>query len=396
MRSAAGMWPLRPTVRYARQVAEALRTETLGGVIMLLAAGFALIWANSAWTGGYQAIRAAVPGPLGLSLYEWSAKGLLAIFFFVAGLEVKREIVHGQLSRFRDALLPVIAAICGIVVPALVYLLVSWGAPGAAKGWAIPIATDLAFALAVLAVTASTLPVALRALLLTMAVVDDLAAGVVIAVFPTERLALVPLIAAAVVLTLYWLCQRADLRAPLIYIVLGAGAWILVYESGVHPTVAGLMCGLLTRADGDPSNADRAARYVRPISAGFAVPVFAFFAAGVPLTLHALGGVFTDRAALAVIAALVAGKFLGVFGGAWLSVRLGVASLSEELSWRDLAAVSVLAGVGFTVSMLIGGRAFPGDDRIITAVLVAGVVVSGLAAALLRTRVRVRARDDVG
>ncbi|GAA0968779.1 Na+/H+ antiporter NhaA [Acrocarpospora macrocephala] len=392
---AAEMWPLRPTVRYARQIAEALRAETIGGVIMLLATGFALIWANSAWTNGYLAMRDAVPGPFGMSLYQWSADGMLAIFFFVAGLEVKQGFVHGELSRLKNAILPVVAAIAGMIVPALVFVAVAWGTSGAGKGWAIPTATDIAFALAVLAVTASALPDALRAFLLTLAVVDDLGAIIVIAVFYTEKLSFVPLIAAAVILFIYWLLMRVGVRKPLLFILLGVAAWVFVHDSGVHPTVAGVLCGLLTSVRGDPSPAERADQYIRPISAGFCVPVFAFFAAGVPLTTQALGAVFVDRIAIAVMIGLVVGKFLGVFGGAWLSVKLGFARLSDELTWRDIAAVSVLAGIGFTVSLLIGDKAFPGDDRISTAVLIASVVASALASALLRIRVRVRARDDV-
>ncbi|GAA0375014.1 Na(+)/H(+) antiporter NhaA 3 [Acrocarpospora corrugata] len=395
MPRAAELWPLRPTVRYARQIAEALRAETIGGVIMLIATGFALIWANSAWTNGYLALRDAVPGPFGFSLYEWSANGLLTIFFFVAGLEVKHEFTHGELSRRKDAVLPIVAAVCGMVVPALLFVAIAWGADGVSRGWAIPTATDIAFALAVLAVTASTLPDALRAFLLTLAVVDDLGAITVIAVFFTDQLRLISLIAAGVVFAIYWLLMRAGVRSPLVFIVLGVAAWVLMHESGVHATVAGIVCGLLTSVRGDPSPAERADFYLRPISAGFCVPVFAFFAAGVPLTIQALGSVFVDRVAIAVMIALVLGKFLGVFGGAWLSVRLGFARISTELDWRDIAAVSVLAGIGFTVSLLIGDKAFPGDARITTAVLIASVVASALAAALLRLRVRVQARDDV-
>ncbi|GIH25990.1 Na(+)/H(+) antiporter NhaA [Acrocarpospora phusangensis] len=395
MPRAAEYWPLRPAVRYARQIAEALRAETVGGVIMLLATGFALIWANSAWTNGYLAIRDAVPGPFGMSLYDWSADGLLAVFFFVAGLEVRRELAYGQLSRLKHALLPVVSAVTGMAVPALIFVAVAWGSDGVGKGWAIPTATDIAFALAVLAVTASTLPDALRAFLLTLAVVDDLGAIIVIAVFYTEQLNYAPLLAAAVILLVYWLLMRADVRKPFVFVVLGVAAWLFVHESGVHPTVAGVLCGLLTSVRGDPSPAERADFHLRPISAGFCVPVFAFFAAGVPLTVRALGDVFVDRIAIAVMIALVLGKFLGVFCGAWLSVKLGFAGLSAELSWRDIAAVSVLAGIGFTVSLLIGDKAFPGDDRVTTAVLIASVIASGVAAALLRIRVRVRARDDV-
>ncbi|MGI5485214.1 Na+/H+ antiporter NhaA [Microtetraspora malaysiensis] len=386
-------------MKYARQLAEALRTETIGGVIMLAATVAALIWANSAWSDSYQALRETVPGPLNLSLYQWASDGLLAVFFFVAGLEVKEEFVHGALSNLRDAALPIIAAIAGMIMPAILYLAVSSGVDGAAQGWAIPTATDIAFALAILAVTAPAMPDALRAFLLTLAVVDDLGAITVIALFYSDQVHLTPLLAAVAVLALYGLLQWKRVRNPLIFIALGVTAWVLVHESGVHATVAGVICGLLTRvrtgADEESSPAERADHFIRPISAGFAVPVFAFFAAGVRLDPQSLGAVFTEKITLGVIIGLVVGKFLGVFGGAWLSVRLGFARISEDLYWRDLAAVSVLAGIGFTVALLIGDRAYPGMEKITTAVLVASFIASVLAAILLHVRVRKRARDDV-
>ncbi|MEZ0077258.1 Na+/H+ antiporter NhaA [Planotetraspora sp. GP83] len=399
MRRTAKNWPLRPTAWYARQLAEALRTETIGGVIMLIATAAALIWANSPWSAAYETLRNAVPGPLGLTVYQWAADGLLAIFFFVAGIEVKEEFVHGELSRLKDAVLPIVAAMAGMAVPAILYLAVSHGVPGAARGWAIPTATDIAFALAVLAVTASAMPDALRAFLLTLAVVDDIGAITIIALFYSDQVHLVPLLGAALMLAVYWFLQRRGLRSPLVFIALGVGAWVLLHESGVHPTVAGVLCGLLTSVhgeeDGERSPAARADHVVRPISAGVAVPVFAFLAAGVRLDPQSLGSVFTDGIALGVIVGLVVGKFIGVFGGAWLSVRLGFARISEDLYWRDLAAVSVLAGIGFTVSLLIGDRAFQGAHRVTTAVLIASFAASVLAAALLHVRVRRRTRDDV-
>jgi NhaA family Na+:H+ antiporter len=380
-------------------MAEALRAETIGGIVVLAATAIALIWANSPWGPSYDALRNTVVGPTHLTLYEWSAEGLLAIFFFVAGIEVKEELVHGELTSLKGAALPVIAAFAGMAVPALFYLAVSWGTPGATRGWAIPTATDIAFALAVLAVTASAMPAALRAFLLTLAVVDDLGAITVIALFYSERVHLLPLLGAAAVLAVYWFLQRRRFRHVVVYVALGVAAWTLMHESGVHATVAGVLCGLLTRAgsetDGRPSPAGRAAHFARPLSAGLAVPVFAFLAAGVKLDPASLGSVFTDRIALGVVVGLVVGKFAGVLGGAWLSVRLGFARISDDLRWHDLAAVSVLAGIGFTVSLLIGDRAYPGSDRVTTAVLIASLIAAALAAALLHVRVQARTRHDV-
>ncbi|GGS62344.1 Na(+)/H(+) antiporter NhaA 3 [Planobispora rosea] len=408
MRRTAEKWPFPLTARYAGQLTEALRAETVGGVVMLLATVAALVWANVS-SDSYEALRTTVVGPeflhLNLELYKWAQNGLLAIFFFIAGIEVKEEFVHGELANLRKAALPVLAAVAGMIVPALVYLAVSWGAPQSSRGWAIPTATDIAFALAVLAVTASAMPTALRAFLLTSAVVDDLGAITIIAVFFTEHVNVLALAAGAAVIGLYGLLQARRVRGVWIYVPLALLAWYLVEISGVHATVAGVALGLMTRVHSAPgeenSPAELADHRLRPVSAGFAVPAFAFLSAGVVLDADALGGMTGDRVVLGVIAGLVVGKFLGVFGGAWLAVRLGLAKLSEDLHWRDMAAVSILAGIGFTVSLLIGGLAF-GDDperasAVTTGVLAASLIASVLAAILLRVRVRkhLNAQDDV-
>ncbi|MFI9555826.1 Na+/H+ antiporter NhaA [Nonomuraea endophytica] len=408
MRRAAEVWPFRPTVRYARTLAEALRAETIGGIVMLAATVAALIWANVSYES-YAALRDTKIGPaalhLDLELVKWAQNGLLTIFFFVAGLEVKEEFVHGELSNLRKAALPIIAAIAGMIVPAVIFLLVSWGAPDAGRGWAIPTATDIAFALAVLAVTASAMPAALRAFLLTSAVVDDLGAISIIAIFYTENLDLIMLAVGVVLICLYGFLQYKRVKGVWIYLPLAVLAWYFVEVSGVHATVAGVALGLLTRVWADDSEerspSESADHYIRPLSAGFAVPVFAFLSAGVQLNSSSLSGIFSDRVVLGVVAGLVLGKFLGVFGGAWLSVRLGLARLSEELHWRDMAAVSLLAGIGFTVSLLIGGLAYGHDpqraDAVTTGILAASLIASVLAAVLLNLRVRNRRRalDDV-
>ncbi|MDF5754862.1 Na+/H+ antiporter NhaA [Spongiactinospora sp. TRM90649] len=405
MRKAAQVWPIRPTARYALQIAEALRAETIGGVIMLLATVGALIWANISYQD-YDAFRSLTIGPatlhLDLELYKWAQNGLLAIFFFVAGLEVKEEFTHGELAVLRKAALPIIAAVAGMAGPAAVYLLVSMGAPDAGRGWAIPTATDIAFALAVLAVTASAMPAALRAFLLTCAVVDDLGAIAVIAVFYTERLNVLALLAGAALIALYGVLQHKRVRGPWPYLPIALAAWYFVEVSGVHATVAGVALGLLTRCTASPGEdrapSERADHYIRPISAGLVVPVFAFLSAGVPLNSSALGTIFADRVVVGVMAGLVVGKFIGVFGGAWLAVRLGLARLSSDLSWRDMAAVSLLGGIGFTVSLLIGDLAYGGDPArsgaVTTGVLAASLTASVLAAVLLRLRIRSRGRAE--
>ncbi|WP_336212126.1 Na+/H+ antiporter NhaA [Nonomuraea sp. LPB2021202275-12-8] len=398
MRPATNTWP---TVRYARTLTEALRTETLGGIVMLGATICALIWANVS-PGSYTALRETPIG--GMELYQWAQHGLLTVFFFVAGVEVKEEFVHGELANPRKAALPIIASVGGMIVPAVVFLLVSWGAPDAARGWAIPTATDIAFALAVLAVTAGAMPAALRAFLLTSAVVDDLGAITIIAVFYTDDLDLLMLLAGAALIAVYGLLQWRGVRSPWIHLPLAVAAWYAVELSGVHATVAGVALGLLTRvrttANEARSPAEAADHYIRPISAGLAVPVFAFLSAGVKLDASSLGAMFSDRVVLGVIAGLVVGKFLGVFGGAWLSVRLGLARLARELRWRDMAAVSLLAGIGFTVSLLIADLAYGADQErvaaVTTGILAASLIASVLAAVLLHVRVRKRriAQDD--
>ena len=404
-RRRTAVFPLPLTVRYARHLAEALRAETVGGALMLAAAAVALAWANSPWSAAYETLRAVEVGPaalhLRLDLATWAADGLLAIFFFIAGLEVKEELVHGELRNLREAVLPVVAAVAGMVVPALIFLVTSLGVPGAGEGWAIPIATDIAFALAILAVAAPGLPTSLRAFLLTLAVVDDLAAITVVAVVYTSDLHLLPLLGAAAVLALYAWLQHRGVRTPWLYVPLAVVAWGLVHATGVHATVAGVALGLLTRVVAgsreERTPSERAGHLLRPVSAGIAVPFFALLTAGVSLGGPALGAVFADRVALGVVAGLVAGKFLGVFGGAYLAVRLGFARLGNDLHWRDIAAVSVLAGVGFTVSLLIADLAYGGTARaehVTAAILIASLVASLIATLLLQLRTRTRVTGD--
>jgi NhaA family Na+:H+ antiporter len=383
-----------------RFLADVLRKETVGGALLLVAAIAALILANSPWHETYERLREFTVGPqplhLDLSLETWAADGLLAIFFFVAGLELKRELVLGELRHPADAALPVAAAVAGMVVPASVYLAVARGAPGTLDGWAVPIATDIAFALAVLAVIGSRLPSALRAFLLTLAVVDDLLAIVVIAVFYTQDLKLLPVLGAAGLLVGYALAQRRRIATPLLYVPLAVGAWLLVHESGVHATVAGVALGLLTRCRHDAgeleSPAERIEHRLEPLSAGVAVPVFAFFAAGVPVGGAVLRGLVDDPAALGVVLGLVLGKGAGVLAGSYLTARFTRAQLSDDLSWWDVLGLAMLSGVGFTVSLLIGELAFSGDPArlaLVKAAVLVGSLGSAVTAALvLRARQR--------
>jgi NhaA family Na+:H+ antiporter len=377
----------------------ALREETVGGALLLGAAAIAVVWASSPWSDSYETLRNATVGPealhLHLTLEQWAADGLLAIFFFVAGLELKRELVVGQLRQPSEAALPVAAAVCGMVVPAGVYLLVTRLGGGSTDGWAVPMATDIAFALAVLAVLGSALPTPLRAFLLTLAIVDDLGAIVVIAVVFTDDIDLVKLGLAALAVGGWLFLQHRRVTAPWLLLPLALVTWVLVHESGVHATIAGVALGLATRVRPDPdehgSPAEHMEHVVRPVSAGVAVPVFALLAAGVAVTPSALRDVFTGAVSLGIVAGLVVGKVVGVVGGAWLTARLTRAELSEDLDWNDIVAVGLLSGIGFTVSLLMGELAFD-DSPLLTqvtmAVLVASVLAALCAAPVLRMRQR--------
>ncbi|MFJ8533584.1 Na+/H+ antiporter NhaA [Streptomyces sp. NPDC093591] len=371
-------------------VADALRTETVGGVVLLAAAAVALVWANTPLSEAYESVRDFHFGigalGLNLSVAHWAADGLLSIFFFVAGAELKRELVVGELRRPGTAALPVIAAVSGMAIPALVYGLVSTGLGGTWNGWAVPMATDIAFALGVLAVIDTHLPSALRAFLLTLAVADDLGAIVVIALFYTSTINFAALIGAVLGLWLFFhLHDQRRVHGWYWYLPLALVIWGLMYNSGVHATVAGVAMGLLLRVakDGERGRrpAEQIAHLVRPVSAGVAVPLFALFAAGVSVTGDTPGAVVSEPEPLGVAVGLAAGKVLGVFGGSYLAVRFTRARLSPDLAWADVLAVAMLAGIGFTVSLLIGELAYP--DPADLEQIKAGVLLGSLASALL-------------
>ncbi|MFY1662176.1 Na+/H+ antiporter NhaA [Micromonospora sp. WMMD1274] len=391
----------------ARFLADVLRTETVGGGLLLLGAVLALIWANSPWRAAYAELSHWVPWPggaglhLDLDLRTWAADGLLAIFFFVVGLELKREFVAGDLRDPRRAALPVIAALGGMIAPALIYLAVTLGAGGAGlRGWAIPTATDIAFALAVLAVVSSHLPQGLRAFLLTLAVVDDLFAITIIAVFYTADFQPLPLLGALLPIAAFGLLVQRRRTWWWALIPLAVVAWTLVHASGVHATVAGVLLGftvpVLRGRDGAPGLAERLEHRWRPVSAGLAVPVFAFFAAGVTLVGVDVGGVLTNPVVIAVAAGLVLGKVIGVFGSTYLLARFTRAELDEEITWADLLGLALLAGIGFTVSLLIGELAFgagsPEEDGVKVAVLLGSLISALLASVVLVRRNRVYRR----
>jgi NhaA family Na+:H+ antiporter len=366
-----------PDQQERRFLGDFFRLETVGGALALLAAAVAVVWANLAGSS-YDALREVELGPLDLE--HWASEGALTLFFFVAGLELKREFVVGSLRRPADAAVPVVAAVFGVLVPAGVYLLVNRG--GATDGWAIPAATDIAFALAVLAVVGSNLPTSLRAFLLTMAVVDDLIVILIIATFYSDEVLWGSLGVAVLALAAYAAGQRLRWHTPLFFVPVALVAWWFTHEAGIHATIAGVALGLLTRVrrdDGEEhSPAEHLEHRLQPISAGVAVPVFALLTAGVPLS----GGadLAADPVVLGVVLGLLVGKPIGVLFGAWSVTRLTHAELNPDLSWRDVLGVAILAGIGFTVSLLVSDLAFEGAQQEYAKT---GVLAGSLLAALV-------------
>src|SRR3712207_2322000 len=387
------------------RIAEILRKETLGGGLLLLGTLIALVWANSPWSETYEDVRGYKVGPhalhLDLTLSHWAADGLLAIFFFVAGLELKREFVAGDLRDPRRATVPVAAAIGGGVLPAVIYVLFNLGTGGAAlKGWAIPTATDIAFALAVLAVIGSHLPAAMRTFLLTLAVVDDLLAITIIAVFYTTSLSVAPLLWALLPLAAFTVLVQRRRRSWWLLIPLAVATWALVHASGIHATVAGVLLGFAVpvvrsqRAggpDAGPGLAEHFEHAWRPVSSAVAVPIFALLSAGVAIGgASGLRASFTDTVALGIVAGLVVGKAIGVFGATWLVSRFTRASIDQDLAWIDVLGLAILSGIGFTVSLLIGELAFGegsvADEHVKVAVLGGSLAAALIAAVILRFR----------
>ena len=385
-----GSWP------EARRLADILRAETVGGVLLAVAAVLALAWANSPWSDAYAALSAVRVGPaalhLDLTLAQWASDGLLAIFFFVAGLELKREFVAGDLRNVRRAVLPVAAAVGGMVLPALAFIAVNAGSPENLAGWAIPTATDIAFALAVLSVVGTALPAQLRAFLLTLAVVDDLIVIVIIAVFYTSELHWGALAIAALLCAVYAVLQHFRVTTWLIYVPVVVAAWWFTHESGIHATIEGVVLGLLTRVRLDPgedhSPAEKLEHRLVPWSAGVAVPFFALMSAGV--VIGGTAGLFSDPVVIGVLLGLVVGTPLGVFGGAWLLCRLTRAEIDPDVHWNDVLGVAMLAGIGFTVALLVADLSFDGDEveAAKTAVLLASLIAALLGAAQLGRRNR--------
>jgi NhaA family Na+:H+ antiporter len=343
-------------------------TEAAGGIVLLACAAIALVWANSTWANAYRQLWETPLGletrsfGLSLTLHEWVNDGLMAVFFFFVGLEIKREVLIGELSSRRSAALPVAAAIGGMVVPAAIYAIVNRGGAGA-HGWGVPMATDIAFALGVLALFGNGLPSGLRVFLAALAIVDDLGAVLVIALFYTNSLHWGALGGAAAVVAVLVGANFAGVGRALVYVALGAILWFFVLFSGIHATVAGVLLALTiparahTGTETAPSLLQRLESALQGPVAFLIMPVFALANAGIPLGAGAIGAVRTP-VALGVILGLLFGKPIGIMLASIAAVRAGAAELPSGVTWRQVHGASWLGGIGFTMSLFIAGLAF--------------------------------------
>jgi NhaA family Na+:H+ antiporter len=365
------------------------RSEAAGGIVLLVCTAIALAWANSPWGGAYEAIlhhALHVGGDgflLELSVHEWINDGLMAIFFFLVGLEIKREMLVGELASIRQASLPIAGAIGGMIVPALIYAALNAGGAGA-RGWGIPMATDIAFALGVVALLGSRVPLPLRVFLAAVAIVDDIGAVLVIAIFYTASISSMALVAAAVLFAILIALNWSGVRSPIPYLLLGVVLWVAVLLSGIQATIAGVLLALTipTRAARatDTPLLERIERALHAPVAFLIVPLFALANAGVRVGGGSSGS-HSMTIMSGVVLGLVLGKPIGITAASWLAVRLRIAALPSGISWRLLHAVSWLGGIGFTMSLFVGALAFADAARLDSAKI--GVLLASCAAAII-------------
>jgi NhaA family Na+:H+ antiporter len=404
-----------------RPLVDFLRTEAAGGAALLAAAVVALVWANSPWDESYRDLWttdltvALGDRSLELDLRHWISDGLMAIFFFVVGLEIKRELVEGELRDPRRAALPACAALGGMLAPAVIYLALNAGGDGS-EGWGVPMATDIAMALGVLSLMGSRVSASLKLFLLALAIVDDIGAIAVIAVFYTQEIHGDALVAAVGLVLVIAVMRRLGVPWILAYGVVGAALWFTLHESGVHATLAGVVLGLMapTQPIRQPELIDAgeladvssyesarqtatAAReavsvvewlehLLHPWTSFVVLPLFALANAGVPLSGGKLGDAFTSRVGLGIVLGLVVGKIVGITAFAWLATRLRLATLPDDSGWPAVVAVSALGGIGFTVSTFVAGLAFEGDpleEPAKVAILVGSAVAATLGSAMI-------------
>lgn len=371
----------------AQSLRDFLKEESAGGVVLMIAAACALVLANSPWASAYNsALATEVALTVGGAGIEkpallWINDGLMALFFFLVGLEVKREVLTGQLSSWKQSSLPLFAAIGGMVLPALVFTAINWNTPENMAGWAIPAATDIAFALGILALLGSRVPVALKALLLAIAVIDDIGAIIIIALFYTPSVDGMMLVMAGAIFAVLLGFGKARVGSSLPYVILGAALWFFVLKSGVHATLAGVALAMtvpLTDRRGRDV-LERMEHGLHPWVAFMVVPIFALANAGVSFAGMELSA-FAAPLPMGIALGLFLGKQIGIFGFAWLAARTGIASLPDSISWKQLYGLSLIAGIGFTMSLFIGNLAFASTDQIAAVKL--GVISGSLVAAL--------------
>ena len=370
------------------RIQEFIRLETSGGIILMIAAVLAMIIANSPLATAYDAILGTYI-KVGIGSFEiakpailWINDGLMAIFFFLVGLEIKREVLAGELSSFDKAILPVMAAIGGMAVPGLIYAIINWGTPENLNGWAIPTATDIAFALGILALIGSRAPVALKIFLLAIAIIDDLGAIVIIAVFYTSQLSINALTISILGFAVAIVLNRMGIQRTAPYLLVGIVMWVFVLKSGVHATLAGVLIALTIPLKS--KNEDEALLYkmehgLHPWVAFLILPIFAFANAGVNFTGIGIDDLLQPLT-LGIAVGLFLGKQIGVFLATWIGVKSGIARLPENVTWRHVYGVACLTGVGFTMSLFIGSLAFDAADEMnaVRLGVVLGSVLSGL------------------
>lgn len=348
--------------RRARALREFLDTEVAGAVVLLVAVVVALVWANSSLSSSYSdlwhtELSVSVGWGLDMSMHQVVNDGLMTVFFFVVGLEIKRELVDGELSDPRTAAVPVAAAIGGMVVPALLFVAIN-ASTGTTRGWGIPMATDIAFALGVLAVAGSRLASGAKLFLLTSAVVDDIGAIVVIAVVYSTSISPGALLGAAVVIGMVLLARATGVQSLVVYVLLGVLLWDAMFESGVHATIAGVVLGLITPARGPDSVAERLEHRLHPLSSFVIVPLFALANAGVRLDVGSLSEPAPRAVALGVVVGLVIGKTVGISAATAIAVKTRIGRLPDGVGAGEVIGMAMVAGIGFTVSLFVTGLAF--------------------------------------
>lgn len=384
---------------FRRTASRFIHSESSGGVVLALAALLALLVSNSPWSAVYQGFL-AWPGELRVghdwlvlskSLLHWVNDLWMAVFFFLVGLEIKREMIEGELASRSQALLPAGAALGGMLVPALIYVAINWGNATALRGWAIPAATDIAFALGILILLGSRVPASLKIFLTAVAIFDDLGAILIIAFFYTDGLSLTALAAGGVGVLVLALLNRARVVAIAPYVIVGLGIWVFVYKSGIHATLAGVLTALaIPLSDGKGGSPLKMAEHVlHPWVAFVVLPMFAFANAGVALQGVTVATLL-QSVPLGIAAGLLLGKAVGVFGASWLLIRFSGARLPAQADWGQFFGVCLLCGIGFTMSLFIGTLAFegqgPGHETQVKLGVLGGSLLSGILGTVLLLR----------